>query len=229
MNPNYNLMRLANLYGGMNKFAAGDMPAGDATGTLAGKGPVDFGIMARELMKLSPEQRLKVLQQNPEMFNDADRAGLTTLFTEKPDHASKVLPELGKLNQAARMAAYKNEGAALNRQNAGNVDIFSKAYGEPATLGEKVKHYGNEAWEWAKENPWLAGGIGAGALGLGGLGAYYAMKDDEEEERKKSASFIDPYVAQVLAQDYLTKMAAANGVPSVAAGVTGLGNYTRMF
>ena len=226
MNPNYNLMRLANLYGGMNKYAAGE---GDPTGTLAGKGPADFGVMVKELMKLSPEQRLKVVQQNPEMFAAADRAGITRLLTEKPDHAGNVLPELAKLSPTARMAAYKHEGDALNRQAAGNVDIFSKGYGEPATLGEKVKHYGNEAWEWAKENPWLAGGIGAGALGLGGLGAYYAMKDDEEEERKKSASFIDPYVAQVLAQDYLTKMAAANGVPSVAAGVTGLGNYTKMF
>lgn len=89
----------------------------------------------------------------------------------------------------------------------------------------------DKSMDWIKANPGLAAGIGAGALGLGGLGAYALMGDDEEEEkgRKKSAGYIDPYVAQVLAHDYITKMASANGIPSVAAGVTGLGNYINMY
>jgi hypothetical protein len=93
---------------------------------LAESGPVlpDFSDSVRELMKLSPEQRLKVVQDNPEMFAAADRVGITRLLTEKPDHAGNVLPELAKLSPTARMAAYKHEGAALDRQAAGNVDIF---------------------------------------------------------------------------------------------------------
>lgn len=95
----------------------------------------------------------------------------------------------------------------------------------------KAKGWAGDVKDWAVANPLLAGGIGAGALGLGGLGAYALMNDDEEEEkgRKKSAGYIDPYVAQVLAHDYITKMASANGIPSVAAGVTGLGNYINMY
>lgn len=73
---------------------------------------------------------------------------------------------------------------------------------------------------WAKENPKLA--IASGAAGLLGVGvagaaAAGAFSDEEEEMEEKSASYIDPYVAQVLARDYLEKMAAANGLTKKAA------------
>lgn len=195
MNQNYNLMRLANLYGGMNKYAAADFSnAAFPVGGDAHKKIVE--LMNNKV--ISPEEGARILNGG-------------NIEPGSPVHQALVslLPNTAPAN--------KDE---LSKRIAANNEMFSNVKG-PGLLDKSMA--------WIKENPWLAGGIGAGALGLGGLGAYYAMKDDEEEDRKKSASFIDPYVAQVLAQDYLTKMAAANGVPSVAAGVTGLGNYTRMF
>lgn len=170
MNPNYNLMRLANLYGGMNKYATGEEAAAAAV--------VDAAAQQAELEK-----------------------------ARKLALAAQAAQEAGKVEAAVAAGAPAPKAA-------------------PASAMDTLGNYWNKAVNWSKENPLLAGGIGAGALGLGGLGAYYAMKDDEEEEgRKKTAGYIDPYVAQVLAHDYITKMASANGLPTVAAGVTGLANY----
>lgn len=100
---------------------------------------------------------------------------------------------------------------------------FNDELAKDPTLLEKIK-------AWMAANPGKSYAIGAGALGLGGLGAYAMMNNDDEEEkgRKKTAGYIDPYVAQVLAHDYITKMASANGIPTVAAGVTGLSNYLNL-
>ena len=190
MNTNYNLMRLANLYGGMNKYAA------------------DFSGM--EIKPGSPQHKALVdllanKQITQEQFDNAIAGG--RIDVGGPIHQAWVgtLPNTAPANDeelAARIAA--------------NKAMFENVKG-PGLLDKSMA--------WIKENPILAGAIGAGTLGLGGYGAYKALSDDEEEERRKSASYIDPYTAQVLAHDYITKMARANGIPSVAAGVTGIRNY----
>ena len=201
MNPNYNLMRLANLYGGMNKFAT---PSPEVATYIADA--------AKAKEEAERAAAAAAAANNAGKAQNAANIGALLSAGVTPQEAMRIAAGKGKTSPVT-----------FNKiKNDGTVAEYDSLMGTPGA-------YWDKAVNWAKENPWLAGGIGAGALGLGGLGAYYAMKDDEEEERKKSASFIDPYVAQVLAQDYLTKMAAANGVPSVAAGVTGLGNYTKMF
>jgi hypothetical protein len=77
---------------------------------LAESGPVlpDFSDSARELMKLSPEVARRVLRQNPDMFSDADRVGLSRLLTENPARSSDVLPELAELSHTARNTVYNN-------------------------------------------------------------------------------------------------------------------------
>jgi hypothetical protein len=144
--------------------------------------------------------------------------------------------ELAKLNQRARANAISREVAAGNPN-----PVLTELNKLSPTVQDQVvaSHMSRPAadpstWEaikaWIAANPGKSTAIGAGALGLGGLGAYAMMSGDDEEEegRKKSAGYIDPYVAQVLAHDYITKMASANGIPTVAAGVTGLSNYLNL-
>lgn len=195
MNPNYNLMRLANLYGGMNKYAAADFstmtvkPGGAEHQKLIEM--VNNGSLSKEDLDL-------ILGGGQITPGSAAHQALVGLLPKTAPADAKELE--------SRIAA--NNAMLANVKGPGILD---------------------KSMAWIKENPILAGGIGAGALGLGGLGAYALMKDDEEEEgRKKSAGYIDPYVAQVLAHDYITKMASANGLPTVAAGVTGLSNYLNL-
>ena len=200
MNQNYNLMRLANLYGGMNKYAVSDA----VTAHLASLDEAD-----KKQAELEKAKQLAIAANNAGKAQNA--ADLDALL------ARGVSPE-----QAIAIVAGKGKTSPVEFKGVGAEEPHATRMG---TIGT----YWDKAVNWTKENPWLAGGIGAGALGLGGLGAYYALKDDEEEEgRKKSAGYIDPYVAQVLAHDYITKMASANGIPSVAAGVTGLSNYLNL-
>lgn len=194
---NYNLMRLANLYGGMNKIAAADV-----TG--------DRAIVAMNALK----NALAAGQISQEQYEAALKSYGTMAMAEN----NAATPVLG--TQAARDMVFSGASGAkppvLGSDAEGNTIVLKPGQAPNMFTGLE---------KWVKENPMLAGAIGAGALGLGGYGAYKAFSNDEEEERKKSASYIDPYTAQVLAHDYITKMARANGIPAVAAGVTGVSNY----
>lgn len=143
------------------------------------------------------------------------------MFKEMMATPSSWYPESITLNRGNMAEAAKKEplpGYTFGTEEQA-MQRFREEIAKDPSLLEKIK-------AWIAANPGKSTAIGAGALGLGGLGAYALMNnDDEEEKRKKSASYIDPYTAQVLAHDYITKMARANGIPAVAAGVTGVSNY----
>lgn len=237
MNQNYNLMRLANLYGGMNKYAI----TADEMLTEGVKATTDY------------DKFIKMLEGNAGGDNEALAAAAKELLADKMlkgrfnglanDYrraaGQGTIDELAKLNQRARTNAIRTEVAAgntnpvlaeLNKLNPVAQDkVIAQHMTPPAAPAADPS-----TWEtiknWIAANPGKSTAIGAGALGLGGLGAYAMMNGDDEEEegRKKTAGYIDPYVAQVLAHDYITKMASANGIPTVAAGVTGLSNYLNL-
>lgn len=130
----------------------------------------------------------------------------------KPTEISTLDP-----NAIAQVVKTEPQGYTFSTEAEAMERLKEEITKNPSLL-EKIK-------DWIAANPGKSTAIGAGALGLGGLGAYALMNNDEEEDSKKSASYIDPYTAQVLAHDYITKMAKANGIPAVAAGVTGVSNY----
>ena len=232
MNQNYNLMRLANLYGGMNKYAV----SADEMLTEGVKATRDY------------DKFVKMLQGNAGGDNEALAAAANELLADKMlrgrfnglaneykrAEGQGTFDELAKLNQRARTNAISREVAAGNTNPVLNeLNKLSPAV-QDKVVAQHVSQQDPSTWEaiknWIAANPGKSTAIGAGALGLGGLGAYAMMSGDDEEEegRKKTAGYIDPYVAQVLAHDYITKMASANGIPTVAAGVTGLSNYLNL-
>ena len=116
--------------------------------------------------------------------------------------------------------------AAKQKYDAMNAAAAAPAAGEES-LWDKIKSTGAKGLDWVKENPGLAAGIGAGAIGLGSLGAYAVMNDDEEEEeRAKQASYQQE--AMNIADQYFTKLASAHSTPTVAAGITGVANYINI-
>ena len=225
---NYNLMRLANLYGGMDKYAitADEMLTEGVKATrdynkflgmLRGNAAGDNQELAAAANELLADPRMLQARFNGLRNNYVRAEGQGTF------------DELAKLNPRAMTNAIRTEVAAGNTNPVlTELNKLSPTVQDQVVAQHMTKN-DPSTWEaiknWIAANPGKSTAIGAGALGLGGLGAYYAMKDDEEEERKKSASYIDPYTAQVLAHDYITKMARANGIPAVAAGVTGVSNY----
>lgn len=242
---NYNLMRLANLYGGMNKSAAND---GATVVAKALKRKVDAGEMtpaeAAEVLK-SHDRASGGWLSNNALTNPNNPASLPSAPSSDPlledptstDSLTAIETMGGKpfslvqhggsftLDPAVGREVKRTEpalGYTLGTEDQA-MRLYKDELAKDPSLWEKIK-------EWIAANPGKSTAIGAGALGLGGLGAYAMMrdKDEEEEGRKKTASYIDPYVAQVLAHDYITKMASANGIPTVAAGVTGVSNYLNL-
>lgn len=239
---NYNLMRLANLYGGMNKSAAND---GDTVVAKALEREVAAG-------RMTPEQAAEVIKShdrasggwlpsnaltnpdNPAAYSNpldsvttdpTSSDSITTISTRKAKPLSLYDGPLPLTDPAIVGEVKRTEpapGYTFGTEEQA-MRLYKDELAKDPSLWEKIK-------EWIAANPGKSTAIGAGALGLGGLGAYAMMKDKDEEEegRKKTASYIDPYVAQVLAHDYITKMASANGIPTVAAGVTGLSNYLNL-
>ena len=234
MNQNYNLMRLANLYGGMTKYAV----TADEMLTEGVKATRDYDKFLKMLQSNAAGEDKALADAANELLADprmlkARFGGLVNDYVRAEGQGT--YDELAKLNPRARTNAIRREVAAgnpnpvLNELNKLSPTVQDRVVAQHMTPQEDPS-----TWEaikaWIAANPGKSTAIGAGALGLGGLGAYAMMSGDDEEEegRKKSAGYIDPYVAQVLAHDYITKMASANGIPTVAAGVTGLSNYLNL-
>lgn len=192
-----NLDMLANLYSGLNKQA----------------NQVDGEKLIDQFLALN-----KALQENPEditivqKFNSAkdvmQRAGLLEAAKQKWDamNAAPAAPAVAPANEESLWDKIKSTGA--------------KGW-------DWAKDTGAKGLDWAKENPGLATAIGAGAIGLGSLGAYAALnKDDEEEEQLKQASYQQE--AMNIVDQYFTKLASVHSTPKVAAGVTGVSNYINI-
>lgn len=192
-----NLEVLANLYPGLNKQA----------------NQLDAGKLIDQFLALNKE-----LQANPEDMT----------IVQKFNSAKDVMQRAGLLEAAKqKWDAMQAAAAAPDTPAASEESLWDKIKSTGAKGWEWAKETGAKGLDWAKENPGLAAGIGAGAIGLGSLGAYAVMNDDEEEEeRAKQASYQQE--AMNIADQYFTKLASAHSTPTVAAGITGVANYINI-
>lgn len=157
----------------------------------------------------------EALQKNPEDIN----------VVQQFNSAKDVMQRAGLLEAAKQKYDAMNAAAAAPAAN--EESLWDKIKSTGAKGWEWAKETGAKGLDWAKENPGLAAGIGAGAIGLGSLGAYAVMNDDEEEEeRAKQASYQQE--AMNIADQYFTKLASAHSTPTVAAGITGVANYINI-
>lgn len=156
----------------------------------------------------------KALQENPEDIT----------IVQRFNSAKDVMQRAGLLEAAKQKWDAMNAAAAAP---ANEESLWDKIKSTGAKGWDWAKDTGAKGLDWAKENPGLATAIGAGAIGLGSLGAYAALnKDDEEEEQLKQASY--QREAMNIVDQYFTKLASVHSTPKVAAGVTGVSNYINI-
>lgn len=159
----------------------------------------------------------KALQENPEDIT----------IVQRFNSAKDVMQRAGLLEAAKQKWDAMNAAAAAPAAPANEESLWDKIKSTGAKGWDWAKDTGAKGLDWAKENPGLATAIGAGAIGLGSLGAYAALnKDDEEEEQLKQASYQQE--AMNIVDKYFTKLASVHSTPKVAAGVTGVSNYINI-